>query len=95
MTSADCPPGRIFCGGEIHVRSGRGNIMGGRVWAAKKISASAIGARSEVKTSVSLGGLPCATLEQELVRQKLARLGEELERLALQIRDAASALLKE
>lgn len=73
--------GRIYCDGEIQVRSGRGSIMGGRVWAGKRISASAIGAKSEVKTSVSLGGLPCATFEQEVVRGQLRELNRDLERL--------------
>ena len=50
---------RIYCDGEVVVRSGRGSIIGGRVWAAGKISASAVGAKSECRTTVSLGGLPC------------------------------------
>ena len=37
----------IYSDGEVLVRSGRGTIIGGRIWAAKKISASAVGARSE------------------------------------------------
>ena len=84
---------KIYCDCEVIIRSGRGSIIGGRVWAAKLVSASAIGAKSEVKTSVSLGGLPCATLEQELVRQKLARLGEELERLDAQLDSPTKASL--
>ena len=85
--------GRIYCDGDVIIRSGRGSIIGGRVWAAKLISASAIGARSEVKTSVSLGGLPCATLEKDLVRQKLTRLTEELERLDAQLDSPAKTSL--
>ncbi len=73
--------GRIFCGGEIHVRSGRGNIMGGRVWAAKKISASAIGAKSECKTAISLGGTPCLNFERDYVREKMKKQALELEKL--------------
>ena len=84
---------KIYCDCEVIIRSGRGSIIGGRVWAAKRVSASAIGARSEVKTSITLGGLPCATLEQELVRQKLKRLGEELERLDAQLDSPTKASL--
>lgn len=73
--------GRIYCDGEIQVRSGRGSIMGGRVWAGRRVSASAIGAKSEVKTSVALGGLPCATFEREVVRGQLLELNRDLERL--------------
>lgn len=84
---------KIYCDGEVIIRSGRGSIIGGRVWAAKRVSASAVGAKSEVRTSISLGGLPCATLEQDLVRQKLARLGQELERLEAQLDSSAKASL--
>ena len=73
--------GRIYCDGEVHVRSGRGSIMGGRIWAAKKVSASAIGAQSEVRTSIALGGFPCADFERELVQQELRNLARKLEEL--------------
>ena len=85
--------GRIYCDGEVLVRSGRGSIMGGRVWAAKKVSASAIGARSEVRTSIALGGCPCASLERELLRQELKALDQELERLGEQPDNPAKASL--
>nr|WP_325211211.1 FapA family protein [uncultured Oscillibacter sp.] len=85
--------GRIYCDGEVIIRSGRGSIIGGRVWAAKRISASAVGAKSEVKTSVALGGMPCATLEKDLVRKKLARLAAELERLEAQLDSPAKSSL--
>ena len=73
--------GRIYCDGEVLIRSGRGSIMGGRVWAGKRVSASAIGAKSEVKTSIALGGLPCATFERELVLEQLRELRRDVERL--------------
>lgn len=76
--------GRIFCGGEVHVRSGRGSILGGRIWAAKKISASAIGAKSECKTAVSLGGTPCLNFERDYVWEKLKKQAQELEKLESQ-----------
>ncbi len=85
--------GRIYCDGEVILRSGRGSIIGGRVWAAKRVSASAIGAKSEVRTSVALGGLPCATLEKDLVRKKLARLAGELEKLESQLDSPAKSSL--
>ena len=85
--------GRIYCDGEVLIRSGRGNILGGRVWAAKRVSASAIGAKSEVKTSIALGGMPCATLEKDLVRKKLAKLATELEKLDAQLDSPAKTSL--
>lgn len=72
---------KVYCGGEVVVRSGRGSIMGGRTWAAKKISASAVGAKSEVRTAVALGGRPCANFERDLLRRELRELSQELERL--------------
>ena len=81
--------GRIYCDGEVVIRSGRGSIIGGRVWAAKRVSASAVGAKSEVKTSITLGGMPCATLEKDLVSKKLANLAAEMEKLEAQLDSAA------
>ncbi|WP_299965289.1 DUF342 domain-containing protein [uncultured Oscillibacter sp.] len=85
--------GRIYCDGEVILRSGRGSIIGGRVWAAKRVNASAVGAKSEVKTSIALGGMPCATLEKDLVRKKLVSLAAELERLEAQLDSPAKASL--
>ena len=85
--------GRIYCDGEVLIRSGRGSIIGGRVWAAKRVSASAIGAKSEVKTSVALGGMPCATLEKDLVRKKLKNLAVEMEKLEAQLDSPAKTSL--
>lgn len=77
--------GNIYCDGEVQVRSGRGSIMGGRVWAAKKISATAVGARSECRTSIVLGGRPCTDFERELLLQELRDLKAEQEKLACQV----------
>ena len=84
---------KVYCGGEVIIRSGRGSIMGGQVWAAKRISASAIGAKSEIRTAVSLGGRPCANFERDLLRQELRNLAQELERLEEQPDSAAKASL--
>ena len=77
--------GRVYCDGEIQVRSGRGSIMGGRVWAAKKVSASAIGSQSECRTAIALGGLPCTNFEREAVQNELKGLEMELEKLECQL----------
>lgn len=76
--------GGIYCDGEVLVRSGRGVIMGGRIWAAKKISASTVGSKSERRTSIVLGGLPCTSFEREQVRRELKELEIEQERLECQ-----------
>ena len=83
----------IYSDGEVLVRSGRGTIIGGRIWAAKKISASAVGARSECRTAVALGGLPCTNFERELVRRELKVLEMELEKLECQLDSTSKSSL--
>ena len=77
--------GGVYCDGEVLVRSGRGVIMGGRVWAAKKVSASTVGSKSERRTSIVLGGMPCTSFEREQVRRELKELEIEHERLECQM----------
>lgn len=77
--------GNIYCDGEILVRSGRGTIMGGRIWAAKRVSATTVGSRSECRTSIALGGLPCTNFEREQVQRELKNLEMELEKLECQL----------
>lgn len=84
---------QIYSDGEVLVRSGRGTIVGGRVWAAKKISATAVGAKSECRTAIALGGLPCASFERELVQQERARLEQELEKLECQLDSSGKSSL--
>ena len=76
---------RVYSDGEVLVLSGRGTIIGGRIWAAKRINALIVGARSECRTSVVLGGLPCTNFEYELVQRELKILEMELERLECQL----------
>jgi len=85
--------GSIYCDGEVIVRSGRGTIMGGRIWAAKKVSATAVGARSECRTAIALGGLPCTNFEREQVRKELKELEMELEKLECQLDSPVKASL--
>ncbi len=81
----DCIIGSsIYCGGEVLVQSGRGSIMGGRVWAARKICANVVGSQSECKTSVTLGGKPCAHFELEITQREVNALEMELEKLECQ-----------
>ena len=83
----------IYSDGEVLVRSGRGTIIGGRIWAAKKISASTVGARSECRTAVALGGLPCTNFERELVQRELKVLEMELEKLECQLDSTSKSSL--
>lgn len=85
--------GSIYCDGEVLVRSGRGTIMGGRVWAAKKVSAAAVGSKSECRTAITLGGLPCTNFEREQVSRELKELEMELEKLECQLDSPVKASL--
>lgn len=85
--------GSVYCDGEVLVRSGRGTIMGGRVWAAQKVSATAVGSKSECRTGITLGGLPCTNFERELVRRELKELEMELEKLECQLDSPVKASL--
>lgn len=76
---------RVYSDGEVLVLSGRGTIIGGRIWAAKRINALTVGARSECRTSVMLGGLPCTNFEYELVQRELKILEMEMEKLECQL----------
>lgn len=83
----------IYCDGEVLVRSGRGNIMGGRVWAAKKVSATIVGSKSECKTVIALGGSPCIDFERDLIRREMKDLTAELEKLDAQLDSPIKASL--
>ena len=76
--------GRVYCDGEVHVRSGRGSIMGGRIWAAKLVNAASVGSPAECRTTIALGGLPCTNFEREVVQQELKDLEMDLEKLECQ-----------
>lgn len=77
--------GSVYCDGEVVVRSGRGCIMGGRIWASKKVNVRTVGSQSEVRTSIALGGLPCTNFEREIVQKELKNLEMELEKLECQL----------
>ncbi len=85
--------GNIYCDGDVLVRSGRGTIMGGRVWAAKKVSATAVGSKSECRTAIALGGLPCTNFEREQVQRELKELEMEMEKLECQLDSPVKASL--
>ena len=65
----------------------------GRVWAAQKVSASSVGSKSECRTSITLGGLPCTSFERELVRKELKELEMDLEKLECQLDSPVKASL--
>ena len=81
----DCIIGStIYCDGEVLVLSGRGSILGGRVWSAQKIRANVVGSHSECRTTIDLGGRPCAHFEQDITQKEVNALAMALEKLECQ-----------
>ena len=74
----------IYSDGEVRVLERRGTIIGGQVWAARQISANIIGAKSERRTSLHLGGQPCTNFEAEVLRHELQEMKDEIVKLAQQ-----------
>lgn len=79
---ADCiVNSEVYCDGEIEVRTGRGIIVGGRVRAAKKISAKIVGSRSGSQTAIFLGGEPCVEYERQDLKKAIEEAEKEMEKL--------------
>lgn len=83
--------GQVYCGGQVVVRSGRGSITGGRIWAAKLVSAQTVGSPSERPTSIVLGGRPCVSFERETLQQELLAVAAEREKLKNQLDSPAKS----
>lgn len=76
--------GNVYCDGEVQARTGRGTIIGGRIRAARGISAKIVGSKSESITTLYLGGQPCANYEREFLLQSLKNLEAEMEKIERQ-----------
>lgn len=70
----------IYCDGVVQVRTGKGIIMGGNINAAKEVSASVVGAKSEILTNITLGDRPCENFERGLLEHELVELEQELDK---------------
>ncbi len=71
----------VYSDGEIEVCNGRGIIVGGRIRAARKVSAKIVGSKSESQTSIFLGGEPCVEYERENLAKVIEENEKELEKL--------------
>ena len=74
----------VYSDGSVQVRSGRGTIIGGRIRAAREVSASIVGSKSEIPTFIDLGGQPCEDFEKGLLIKELKELEAALEKTELQ-----------
>ena len=61
----------IYCDGSLQVTTGHGSLVGGRIRAGGSIRAVSVGARSEIRTEITLGGHPCEDVEREEVLREL------------------------
>lgn len=71
----------VYSDGEIEVCNGRGIIVGGKIRAAKKISAKIIGSKSESPTAIFLGGEPCVEYKRKEMEKVIEENSKELEKL--------------
>lgn len=74
----------VYSDGSVHVDSGRGVIIGGRIRAARDVNAKIVGSKAEGRTVIGLGGMPSAEFEQECTRQEITELTSLLELLQQQ-----------
>ena len=73
----------VYCGGAVVVRTGHQSIIGGKVHAAREVSAGVMGSRAGNRTEIVLGGQPCEEFDYDLLTkdiQELEQIMEELER---------------
>lgn len=83
--TAECIIGcEVYCDSAVYAQSGRGTIIGGRIWAAREVAANIVGSKTEVRTQVILGGLPCEDFEKKVVTQEIADMEKELEEIQRQ-----------
>ncbi len=69
----------VYCDAGVYVQNGRGAIIGGRIWAGHEVDANIVGSKTEVRTTVVLGGLPCESYEKELLIKEIEELEQRLE----------------
>lgn len=61
----------VYSNGTVEVRTGRGSIIGGTIWAARRASAAVVGSKAERPTSIILGGDPCKEAERIRLQEEL------------------------
>lgn len=69
----------VYCDAGVYVQTGRGAIIGGRIWAGQEVDANIVGSKTEVRTHIILGGLPCETYEKEQLTREIEELERRLE----------------
>lgn len=71
----------VYSDTDVLVRSGRGTIIGGTVRASQEISATTVGSKNEMSTTLILGGLPCEAFEREQLLEELSQIENAIAKL--------------
>ena len=71
---------QVYCDGAVYVTTGRGVILGGNTYSAQEVAANVVGARTEVRTVIALGGQPCEDCERREVLREIQEMERDLER---------------
>ncbi len=83
--TAECIIGcEVYCDSAVYTQSGRGTIIGGKIWAAREVAATIVGSKTEVRTQITLGGLPCEDFEKKVISQEIDDMEKELEEIQRQ-----------
>ena len=69
----------VYSNASVYAKNGRGAIIGGKIWAARLVEANAIGSKMEVRTTITIGGLPCEDFERALLLEEMAQLEKDLQ----------------
>lgn len=69
----------VYCDGTVYAKNGRGAIIGGKIWAARAVEANVIGSKMEVRTTLTVGGMPREDFERALLLEEISRLEKEIQ----------------
>ena len=68
----------VYSDAGVYVQNGRGAIIGGNIWAAREVDANIVGSKTEVPTTITLGGLPCEDYEKSQLTLAIEALEQNL-----------------
>lgn len=69
----------VYCDATVYAKNGRGAIIGGKTWAARAVEVNVIGSKMEVRTTLTVGGMPCEDFERALLLEETAKLEKDLQ----------------
>jgi len=71
----------VYCDGNVSVNSGHKSIIGGRVSAAREVSAGVVGSRTGSQTEILVGGSPCEAFDYDELDREIDELGQAIVRV--------------